>query len=188
MYFADLTPLMYHGDPWNTDCWHVPLLAVGWLEREQLATHGDSPDQLLPRLRQHIEGASDAQPHINFRGLHICTLCVQAEESLKDSHVNLLIPGDGKVYAAPAGIVHYIESHKYLPPAEFTEAVLRCPKYGSFEFYERLLAANLGHPIPLQPWEEYLAERLHKAQEARADNGAHSEPCCDRDNQISGGA
>ncbi len=171
MYFADLTPLMYHSDPWNADCWRVPLLAVGWLEKEQSTHRGAAPEGLLPLLRQHIEGAKEAQPHINFRGLYSCTLCDEADGGLEDSHVNLLIPGDKRVYAAPAGIAHYIESHGYLPPAEFIAAVISCPKYGTTKFYDALRAANLGNPIPAQHWDEHLkesAERLRRILEARS--------------------
>ena len=166
MYFADLTLLMYHSDPWNAECWRVPLLAVGWLEKEHPLTRGDSPPELLLVLRQQVEGARQAQSHINFRGLHICTLCDQAESHIENSHINLLIPGAGKVYAAPAGIVHHIESHNYQPPIEFTEAVLRCHKYGSPEFFEALRAANLGNSIPLQHSEEE-AKEWRKIQKAR---------------------
>jgi hypothetical protein len=36
------------------------------------------------------------------------------------------VPGEnGRIYAAPSLIVHYVEEHNYLPPPPFIEAVLR---------------------------------------------------------------
>jgi hypothetical protein len=37
------------------------------------------------------------------------------------------VEGKGKIYAAPTMIVHYIESHSYLPPGEFIDAILADP-------------------------------------------------------------
>jgi len=34
---------------------------------------------------------------------------------------------DGKIYAAPNLIYHYVAAHKYLPPQEFIDAVMTCP-------------------------------------------------------------
>jgi hypothetical protein len=50
--------------------------------------------------------------------------------------LNLFVPGDGFLYAAPSLIAHYILSHNYAPPAEFCDAVLRCPPMSSPEYFE----------------------------------------------------
>ncbi|HEU5101498.1 MAG TPA: hypothetical protein VFU22_20890, partial [Roseiflexaceae bacterium] len=49
--------------------------------------------------------------------------------------LNLFVPGEGFLYAAPSMIAHYILAHGYAPPAEFQEAVLRCSKMGSEEYF-----------------------------------------------------
>ncbi|MCX7805518.1 MAG: hypothetical protein N3A38_10060 [Planctomycetota bacterium] len=33
---------------------------------------------------------------------------------------------DGKIYAAPTLIYHYVVAHKYRPPQEFIDAVMTC--------------------------------------------------------------
>ena len=38
-----------------------------------------------------------------------------------------VLGGGGKVYAAPNLIYHYVAKHKYRPPEEFIEAVMRVP-------------------------------------------------------------
>jgi hypothetical protein len=59
------------------------------------------------------------------------------------------VPGVDSVYVAPGGVVHYVESHSYLPPFEFIQAALRCPDYGSPEFQESLRKSNGGNAPPL---------------------------------------
>jgi hypothetical protein len=51
---------------------------------------------------------------------------------------NLFIPGDGLLYVAPSTIIHYIDSHDYLPPIEFIDAVLRCPRMRSMEYLKAI--------------------------------------------------
>ena len=54
---------------------------------------------------------------------------------------NLYVPGDGCVYVAPSMIAHYVDVHRYEPPAVFWEAVMNCPPMAS-ETYKRALIAN----------------------------------------------
>jgi len=175
MYFADLDRCRYHSGPLDADSWQVPLLAVGWLEHPHGFSLGEVPEGLLARLQNLITAAEAAHPQHNFRGLHCCSLC-EAEhepvEALRQSHVNLLIPGNGVVYAAPAGIAHYIESHSYLPPSQFIAAVASCPAYGSAAFFETLRAANQGIEPPIRSVEEDVrAFREEAAKAIAARNG-----------------
>ncbi len=54
---------------------------------------------------------------------------------------NLYVPDEGCVYVAPSMIVHYIDVHRYEPPATFWEAVMKCPEMGS-ESYRQALTVN----------------------------------------------
>jgi hypothetical protein len=54
---------------------------------------------------------------------------------------NLYVPGEGCVYVAPSMIVHYIDVHRYEPPAAFWEAVMKCPEMSS-ETYRQALIVN----------------------------------------------
>ena len=60
----------------------------------------------------------------SFLGLMACSLC--AAEGKRPtlsawSQENLFVPGSNVVYTAPGGIVHYVESHAYLPPGDLTK-------------------------------------------------------------------
>ena len=78
---------------------------------------------------------------------------------LEDSHINFFIPGQDVIYIATAGTMHYVESHGYLPPPAFIEAIDQCPEYGSKAYYDSLRTANRGQVIPLQSKEEVEHER-----------------------------
>jgi len=51
---------------------------------------------------------------------------------------DILVPGKTMAYMAPALILHYIRTHRYLPPACFLEAVLDCPEPGSAEYLDAI--------------------------------------------------
>jgi hypothetical protein len=81
----------------------------------------------------------------------------------------IIIPGDQVIYAAPGGIVHYVESHGYLPPLPFIEAVKRSPACGSPEYQEALRLSNAGNPPPMvtaaewhKTWKSDLMEELRR--------------------------
>jgi hypothetical protein len=148
MYFPDLSLCRYHPGPCNTDDWKVPLLAVGWLERDEPYSCGEVTREFKTRLAQLVEETSTLDG-ISFRGYHRCSLCSQSSEHLPESHLNIFLPGSGVVYIAPAGIAHYVTKHEYLPPKDFIRSALRCPEIGSVDYFERLQEANLGQPSPV---------------------------------------
>jgi hypothetical protein len=158
VHYEDLTLCRYHRGSLDTDSWRVPLLAVGWLEGPYPYPRGTAPANLMPMLEGFVSAAGQIFRHECFRGLHECNICVPAS-LLRQSHINLLIPGDGVVYASPAGIVHYMSDHQYLPPWGFIDAVNHCPDYGSDAYLSALREANGGHQIPLRTWDECRSER-----------------------------
>ena len=167
MYFQDLGLYRYHSRPLDSDSWHVPLRAIGWLEGGHLYNRGPTPVGLVEELGALVDNAERVFQQYHFRGLHDCTLCTPGYlgASLARSHINLLIPGKRTVFACPAGIIHYLTVHSYLPPIEFTDAVQGCPQYGSPQHLELLCEANDGHPLPLVTWDEYLLESRKRIDE-----------------------
>ena len=161
MYFEDLELCRYHSGPLDSDSWRVPLRAIGWLESDHPYNRGATPEGLVEQFGALLDQAEGVFRQYNFRGLHDCTLCKPGhpDARLARSHINLLIPSDGMVFACPAGIVHYITVHSYLPPSQFVAAVQECPPYGSPRYLEFLREANDGYPIPLVTWDEYLNEQ-----------------------------
>ena len=55
---------------------------------------------------------------------------------------NLWVPANGCVYVAPSLIAHYIRILEYKPPAEFVDAVMRCPEMNSPEYHRALADAG----------------------------------------------
>jgi hypothetical protein len=52
----------------------------------------------------------------------------------------LWVPGEGFLWLCDRTITHAIDAHGYCPPAEFCEAVLRCPPMRSMEYLKAVLA------------------------------------------------
>jgi hypothetical protein len=162
MYFNDLELLRYHTGPLDAAEWAVPLLAVGWLEHPHPFSHGVVPATFVTKLADLVSQTKSNYPYYLFRGIYDCTLCA-AEASNGPNEIgwsqeNLIIPGEGEVFAAPGGIVHYISDHSYCPPASFLKAILCCPPSGSSEYHEKLRLANASQAIPL------ITNRQIKAQ------------------------
>jgi hypothetical protein len=122
-WYADLSPYEYMEDG-------EPMLNVGWLDRSVTFPTGEVSGEAKTALLDLVgdyEGAT--------RGLHYCHFC-DAESPILIHHA----PADrgrvflgmseirprrnGVTYAAPSLIIHYIDEHGYLPPAEFLEAAI----------------------------------------------------------------
>jgi hypothetical protein len=86
-------------------------------------------------------------------GFHNCSLC--AKTGIETAGIMwsriVYIPGDSEVFVAPGGVVHYIESHMYLPPAIFIEAVLKCPAPDSSAYWAAMTQSNAGVSPPVGP-------------------------------------
>lgn len=152
MYFPDLDTCYYDRGPLDADRWAVPLRAIGWLEHPHPFTTGTVPAALLGRLVELILQMDETFSHYSFRGVHHCDLCAAAGMpafAADKLNVNLLIPGDGEVFAATGTTPHYIEAHSYRPPDSFVSAVLTCPPADSAEYLAALRGANKGRAIPL---------------------------------------
>jgi len=116
------------------------VVHVGWLDSAHPFTQGTVDGHLIQKLRLLA-----AEPVELCRGFHICELCAEPDlpkETLPPHHVvldinspygkwlslhqgngEIRVPCAGVIFAAPVLIVHYIEEHGYLPPAQFLKAV-----------------------------------------------------------------
>jgi len=131
--------------PWYRDLEPADLvpgaLAVGWLGREHTFSTGTTREEVFRRLRQLF--VDPFQPLVTA-GSHGCTLC-QFEPERRGT-ANLFVPGQGVIYVCPELILHYINAHRYAPPPEFCEAVLKCPDTRTME-YKKLFLANGGRSL-----------------------------------------
>jgi hypothetical protein len=132
LYFSDLSPYSYSMTSSLPD-----VLNVGWLDRSVPFSSGSVPQQFV-----HLLGRWFSVARVNqMRGIHECNLCREKQWPLLPLHENpsvrfadktfflgnweMWIPAsDGRVFASPALIIHYVEVHGYRPPEEFIAAVL----------------------------------------------------------------
>ena len=176
MHYSDLELCTYGSRALDAANWAVPLRAVGWLEhpnpfdevpRRWWSTWwpraGGVHRDVIKRLEQLVRQTREQFSQLAFLGVHTCSLCVAAGNNGKReggwSQENLIIPGDGEVFVAPGGILHYVLEHSYLPPERFIQAVMRCPPCGSSEHLDALRAANGGKEIPLETADQWHANR-----------------------------
>lgn len=170
MHFHDLDICSYHPGPFDSGNWAVPLRAVGWLEHPRSFPTGTSGAEVLKRLRQLIAQTRKEFPHYSFRGTKTCSLCEASGTPAPGpvwSQENLWVPGEGEVYLAPGGIMHYIETHYYLPPESFIEGLLKCPDCDRPAYLDALTEANSGVPPPIRSSEAFDAE-IRAIREAAA--------------------
>lgn len=125
MYYADLTDYDYLPTEPTTS----RMLNVGWLDSSHPFPVGD----VDPAVRDGLVDLAAAPQHV-ARGMHHCELCDvespvvvcrsddlrrRAKLGFAEIHVRV----DGLVLAAPTLVVHYIDTHRYLPPQAFLDAV-----------------------------------------------------------------
>jgi hypothetical protein len=151
VHIKDLDLCKYHTGPFDAGNWSVPLRAVGWLEHPEPFASGVAPPAFVPKLKTMVEQVRSAYSFRSFLGFQRCSHCTAAGLQSPGpiwSQENIFVPGSSVVYVAPGGIVHYVETHSYLPPAEFIEAVFRCPDLHSKEYRDALCASNAGMKPP----------------------------------------
>jgi hypothetical protein len=117
------------------------LLAVGWLEKGFDYRTGNLDESVHSKLKTLL--IEPWQP-VRFMGPHTCDLCLN--DGFRSAK-NVFVPGQGVTYAAPQGILHYIEVHDYCPPGEFCDAVLSCPQMGSNQYLDCLRSCGWGNVL-----------------------------------------
>ena len=124
MYLHDLTPYTCLGREAD-----VNLLAVGWLDAEQKFIRGAVPKGVLERVL-----ALCFKPINQTRGFHQSPFLksrslgypieYKGQKMLLGSAEIRVTGRDGKSYAAPNLIYHYIKDCSYMPPVEFLDALM----------------------------------------------------------------
>jgi hypothetical protein len=124
--YEDLSPYEYVPSD-------VPMTNVGWLGAAEPIPVGVIPERASDELL-HI--ASEGVAENMMRGVQDCEFCeIQsplrmptpfnergfASLGMGEFHV---VGVDGRTFAAPTLVLHYINDHQYLPPQEFVDALL----------------------------------------------------------------
>jgi hypothetical protein len=133
-YFPDLSPYAYGHHS------HLGVVHVGWLDGTHPFPQGTVDFRLLEKMKLLA-----AKPVELYRGYHICEVCSEPPGLIKatipdrvtidpncswakwrgqrKSNGEIRVSYEGVTFAAPLLIVHYIEEHGYLPPAQFLKAI-----------------------------------------------------------------
>ncbi len=112
-HFADLTPYVY------SDVEPEGAVNVGWL----CDSHPFSRGPVDTRFIDALTRCSARRISID-RGTHRCELCSD-DTMAPEGTGEIRVPGpDGRVYAAPSMLTHYVVDHGYLPPQPFIEATI----------------------------------------------------------------
>ncbi|WP_397458934.1 hypothetical protein AB3464_03160 [Pseudomonas asplenii] len=122
--FCDLTDYSHDIAPYILE----GVKNVGWIDVEAGFSLGDMPRPIFDKLRS-LAGASGCfKPVVeSIREIPSCKIC--GEFRFYNSVGKLMlesqlwIPAREVIYASPLAILHYIEVHDYLPPAEFISAI-----------------------------------------------------------------
>lgn len=134
-YYTDLSFYNYHH--------HSQFeLNIGWLQKDQPFAIGEVQKEFLEKLKVYKE-----HKMFQTKGIHRCEFC---EDNATSSNEFRVISKNGKFYACPMLVIHYIEFHNYLPPQEFIDAVMEGPAPGSEE-YKSMLAVMASHWELRQP-------------------------------------
>jgi hypothetical protein len=149
-FFSDLSHYSYSVlDEDDPSIGSGPVLAVGWLAAHQPFATGPVDEQLVAAL---IALAADERHRANqMRGFHLCEFCESPPDRedivypvpsgngvtwLGSDEIHV-VGVDGRRYAAPSLIVHYVLAHRYQPPAEFRRAAI-----------STVVASANGGPLP----------------------------------------
>lgn len=138
-YFDDLSRYAY-----ATNDYRDTARNVGWLEPGHDFAIEPSSEWFLDALWGYCRIIVNPT-----RGLHYCDLCNRRSAVFSRGDQRLILgageirvfSGDGKNFAAPNLIYHYVAEHNYRPPADFLKAVEKGPRPSSDE-YTLLLKAT----------------------------------------------
>jgi hypothetical protein len=112
-FFEDLTPYTYH----NPERELPNTVNIGWLDRKHPFPTGATSEEFRAKL-----GRLCQRRFKQMRGFHPCSFCKGRGRPASSSEMR--VSGNGKVYAAPSLVHHYVVTHDYRPPDEFIAAVL----------------------------------------------------------------
>lgn len=136
--------------------------AVGWLSSSEPFPRGEVPAAFLARLREFYRLSGHSWEALQFRvfgGLHDCEFCDKCT-CARDFGVATA----AELFVAPGMIVHYVESHAYLPPPEFISAVLSAPLPDTEAYANLALPFRKAHEaVRDRENQRYLAQAVRQA-------------------------
>lgn len=107
---------------------------IGWLDAQHVFTTGEVSTAFVDKLLRLCRS-----PLFRTRGFHRCNLCETASARTVASGMTIatdagefvvggaeirVVAENGRCFAAPDMVIHYVLAHEYRPPAPFVAAVL----------------------------------------------------------------
>lgn len=141
-YFEDLSAYAYSGYFSSGEA-----LNVGWLDSSHVFEKAPPTEELLDVL-----WAVCTVSVARSRGFHLCDLCTANNLVIEQRYDHKLILGgaeirvfsnDGRVYASPNLIYHYVRVHNYKPPNEFISALMEGGGILNERYFENLVKLDL---------------------------------------------
>lgn len=108
------------------------FVAVGWLHPDHPFSQAEPATNFVLKLTQFAERSQASAMALGLGaagGYHTCEFCEQAY-----GIANFGVPSGEKLFYSPEMIAHYVEAHRYAPPAEYIEAILVSPLPGTREY------------------------------------------------------
>jgi len=147
-FFPDFSPYRYLRGGGGSN-----VVNIGWLDAAYPFEKANTPDEIIEKLWKYCEWSIN-----ETRGYHICNLpgCENRDLSagpvlasrggttLELGVAEIRVFGnDGKIYAAPNLIYHYVTEHGYKLPDPFLAALMEAPNPDSAENFDRLGALGV---------------------------------------------
>lgn len=120
------------------------LLAVGWLEWGREYPTGAVSEENYLHLQSLLQEPFEP---IGLLGSFLCEFC---DRNPPAGSANLFVPHDGDILVAPELILHYIDTHDYMPPERFLNAIMELPAANGNDYEQSLKthAPYLFRPPP----------------------------------------
>ena len=112
-FYEDLTPYTYV----HPEEERAGTVNIGWLARRHPFPTGETSAVFRAKLLELCQRRVK-----RTRGFHACDFCTGRDKPHRSAEIR--VAGDGRVYAAPELVYHYVVAHQYRPPDEFIAAVL----------------------------------------------------------------
>lgn len=166
-FFEDLTPYNYFLPE------REGTVNIGWLERG----HPFSAGPTSATFREKLKACCHRRVK-QTRGLHMCEFCKGRKKPGGSAEIRVV--GNGRVYAAPELVYHYVVVHDYKPPKEFIGAVLASGrkrrtkprwKRGDLVEFDGLLAVVVGVEGDPQVPDDHIALWFGTPQVKRKSRG-----------------
>lgn len=150
--YDDLTDYSHLINPFT----FVDVKNVGWLNLKSNFQKGELRSSVLRKLKDVARQDEIFQPTVEpGRGFPFCEVCGSVKicnsggELIRDAE--LWIPYEDIIFASPVLILHYIEVHHYLPPAEYIDAIIgidiRQPFDAEKAYRDRLASSGWFHRL-----------------------------------------